>query len=221
MSKMPTGRSSLQASTAWISTCIGYCSEYNFAKLNHESESFESSNAFRKEVSSQLIFIFDLQRDVSKCKSRSFKPEFQGSCTWTGIPGIWTKYSLSKHCHRQEYQQTYDPSPIESLSANSHGPMVAVDETEFPICERATPVIFKARQQGYPVGRVIRRYIWQLNFHLDQARSTVIFLTEFMLAIQHSLSCNQLQFNARSNWIHACHSTYAIDCNSRTVLLSL
>ena len=165
--------------------------------------------------------IFDLQRDVSKCKSRSFKPEFQGSCTWTGIPGIWTKYSLSKHCHRQEYQQTYDPSPIESLSANSHGPMVAVDETEFPICERATPVIFKARQQGYPVGRVIRRYIWQLNFHLDQARSTVIFLTEFMLAIQHSLSCNQLQFNARSNWIHACHSTYAIDCNSRTVLLSL
>ena len=53
MSKMPIGSSPSQASATRISTWMGYCSDYHFAKLNYESEIFESSNACWKEVSSQ------------------------------------------------------------------------------------------------------------------------------------------------------------------------
>ena len=48
MSKMQRGITPSQASATQISTWISYCSEYHFAKLNYESESFELTITFWK-----------------------------------------------------------------------------------------------------------------------------------------------------------------------------
>ena len=52
---MPIGSSPSQASATRISTWMGYCSDYHFAKLNYESESFDLKRLLKRGILSKSI----------------------------------------------------------------------------------------------------------------------------------------------------------------------